>query len=185
MTTILGLSGSLRSRSFNTALLAAAAGMMPAGIQLEITTIQGIPLYNEDVESTEGEPKSVTVLKRQISDADGLLISTPEYNHSIPGVAKNAIDWLSRPLSDIPHIFGGRPIAIMGAAMSNFGTIQAQRAWLPVLKALGAQIWTGGRLLVSEAHNVFDASGNLVNTQIEEELRVFIEGFANHVASNE
>ena len=117
----------------------------------------------------------------QITAADGLLISTPEYNHSILGVLKNAIDWLSRPQADIPRIFGGRPVAIMGASMSKLGTIQAQSAWLPVLKSLQAQLWCGQRLLVPRAHTAFDVAGRLVDAQVQEELRVFIEGFVDYV----
>ncbi len=96
MATILGLSGSLRRGSFNTALLRAAAGQMPEGSDLKIGTIEGIPLYNADLEAG-GLPQAVVELKRQIQTCDGLLLATPEYNNSIPGVFKNAVDWASRP----------------------------------------------------------------------------------------
>ncbi len=106
MTTIIGLSGSLRQGSYNTALLHAAAALMPDGASLTVKTIHGIPLYNEDEEDAHGIPPLVQELKASIVAADGLLLSTPEYNNSIPGVFKNAIDWLSRPGADIPKVFG-------------------------------------------------------------------------------
>jgi NAD(P)H-dependent FMN reductase len=116
-------------------------------------------------------------LKEHIVAADGLLIATPEYNNSIPGVAKNAIDWLSRPSADIPRVFGGRPVAIMGASPGGFGTILSQNAWLPVLKTLGARTWSGGRLLVSRAGGAFGENGELTDERVREQLRKFLEGF--------
>ena len=104
MTKLVGLSGSLRKASFNAALLRAAADLMPDGVDLTIRTIRGIPLYDADIETNEGIPKPVEALKDMIAEADGLLLATPEYNNSIPGVFKNAIDWLSRPPADIPRV---------------------------------------------------------------------------------
>jgi NAD(P)H-dependent FMN reductase len=137
MTKIVGIAGSLRAASFNAALLRTAAGLMPSGASLEIASIKGIPLYDGDVEANEGIPQVVAALKEQIAAADGLLLVTPEYNNAMPGVFKNAIDWLSRPPSDIPRIFGNRPTAVIGASPGGFGTILAQNAWLPVLRTLG------------------------------------------------
>ncbi len=114
MTTIIGISGSLRRGSFNTALLRTAAELVPEGTKLLIESIQDIPLYNGDIEAAEGIPGRVAELKQAISEADGLLLATPEYNNSIPGVLKNAIDWLSRPSLDISRVFGGKPVAVMG-----------------------------------------------------------------------
>src|SRR4030095_10594688 len=115
--------------------------------------------YNGDVEA-EGIPQRVTELKRAIAEADGLLLSTPEYNNSIPGVLKNAVDGLSRPTSDIKTVFGGKPVALMGASPGGFGTVLSQNAWLAVLRTLGTKPWFGGRLLVSRAPTVFDEQGN-------------------------
>src|SRR6476659_5154601 len=109
MASIIGFSGSLRSASYNSMLLRAASQLAPAGATVEISSIRGIPLYDGDVEATEGIPAAVQELKRRIIATDGLLIVTPEYNNSIPGVLKNAIDWLSRPSEEIPKVFGGRP----------------------------------------------------------------------------
>jgi NAD(P)H-dependent FMN reductase len=115
-TTLVGLSGSLRRESFNTLLLRAAQRLCPDGTTLDVQSIESVPLYNFDVEQADGIPAAVTELKDAIAAADGLLIATPEYNNSIPGVLKNAIDWLSRPADDIPRVFGQRPVAIIGAS---------------------------------------------------------------------
>jgi NAD(P)H-dependent FMN reductase len=183
MTTIVGLSGSLRSGSFNTALLRAAAESMPAGARLELGSIKGIPLYDADVEAASGVPDVVAALKERIVAANGLLLVTPEYNNSIPGVFKNAIDWLSRPPADIPRVFGGRPVALIGASPGGFGTLLSQTAWLPVLKTLGTRAWFGGRLQVSRAGDVFDAKGNIVGERVREQLRKFLDGFVKFAAA--
>lgn len=183
MTTITGIAGSLRTGSYNAALLRAAAHMMPAGARLDIASIQGIPLYDGDVETREGAPAAVTALKERIVAGDGLLLVTPEYNHSIPGVLKNAIDWLSRPPSDSPRVFGGRPVALIGASMGGFGTVLAQNAWLPVLRALGMRPWFGARLLVSNAARVFDERGEIIDDRIREQLAQFMRGFAEFAGS--
>lgn len=177
MATILGISGSLRAGSYNTALLRASAGVMPAGATLEIATLGGIPLYDGDVEANEGIPSAVQALKERIIACDGLLVATPEYNNSIPGVLKNAIDWLSRPPADIARVFGDRPVAVVGASPGGFGTILAQGAWLPVLRTLGTRPWFGGRLMVSRAGQVFNEAGEMVDEKTKAQLRHFLQGF--------
>src|SRR5215470_2554273 len=144
-TRILGISGSLRRGSYNTALLRAGAPLLDAGTELEIALLHGIPLYDGDLEAAEGLPEAVRDLKARVMACDGLLLVTPEYNNGIPGVFKNAIDWLSRPPVDTARIFGGRPVAVIGAAPGGFGTILAQDHWLPVLRTLGTKPWFGGR----------------------------------------
>jgi len=181
MARIVGLSGSLRLKSFNTAVLNAAADLVPAGSEIAIHTIRGIPLYDGDVEATEGIPAVVAALKEAIAAADGLLLVTPEYNNSIPGVFKNAIDWLSRPDSDIARVFGGKPVAIMGASPGGFGTILSQNGWLPVLKTLGTRLYTERRLMVSRAHTLMDANGALADAKTREQIRGFIQGFVRFV----
>src|SRR5215211_3945324 len=143
MTTIVGLSGSLRRSSFNSSLLRVAAELAPVDTRVEIASIRDIPLYDGDVEAESGIPAPVGQLKDRIAGADGLLLVTPEYNNSIPGVFKNAIDWLTRPPADIARVFGGRPVAVMGATPGPGGTILAQAAWLPVLRTLGTLPWFG------------------------------------------
>lgn len=177
MATIIGLSGSLRSGSLNSALLRAAAQLMPAGSTLDIASIKNIPLYDGDLEASEGIPQAVTDLKEHIAKADGLLLATPEYNNGIPGVFKNAIDWLSRPSTDISRIFGNRPVAVIGASPGGFGTILAQDAWLPILRTLGTQPWFGSRLMVSRAGTLFNQSGELTDEKTREQLKQFMDGF--------
>jgi chromate reductase len=183
MTTILGVSGSLRSGSLNSSLLRAAAEEMPEGVTLEIGTIQGIPLYDGDLEASQGLPEAVVNLKERVIATDGLLLVTPEYNNSIPGVFKNAIDWLSRPDSDIATVFGGRPVGVIGASPGGFGTLLSQTAWLPVLKTLGTAAYFGGRLQVSRAREVFNGNGTLVDARVREQLTKYLAGFAEFVAA--
>ena len=146
-------------------------------------TLHGVPLYDGDVETAHGLPERVRQLKEAIAAADGLLLATPEYNNSIPGVFKNAMDWLSRPPADIPRIFEGKPVAVIGASPGGFGTILSQNAWLPVLRTLGMKPWFGGRLHVSRAGTVFDEAGRIVNDTTREQLRKFIEGYLAFVQS--
>lgn len=174
---ILGISGSLRKGSFNTALLRACVPLMPQGVELEIASIAGIPLYDGDLEAAQGIPAPVQALKSKLVQSDGLLLVTPEYNNSMPGVLKNAIDWLSRPASDIGKVFGGRPVALMGASPGGFGTILSQNAWLPVLRTLGARTWSGGKMMVSRAGGVFNASGELTDEAIRTQLQKYLAGF--------
>ncbi len=181
MTTILGLSGSLRSGSYNTALLRAAAGLMPAGAKLDIATLHGIALYDGDEETRAGLPPAVQQLKERIVASDALLLATPEYNNGVPGVLKNGIDWLSRPADDIARVFGNRPVAVMGASPGGFGTILAQNAWLPVLRTLGTRPWFGGRLMVSRAGQAFNAAGELTDDRVKAQLQQFLQGFVASV----
>jgi NAD(P)H-dependent FMN reductase len=178
MTKVLGISGSLRRGSYNSALLRAATRLMPPEATLEVAGIRGIPLYDADVEA-QGIPATVSQLKEAIVSADGVLLVTPEYNNSLPGVFKNAIDWLSRPASDIRRVFGGRPFAVIGASPGGFGTLLSQTAWLPVLRTLGTQPWFGARLMVSRAGNVFDEAGTLKDATVEEHLRQFLAGYVS------
>ena len=176
MTKVLGISGSLRRGSYNSALLRAATRLMPPESTLEIATIRGVPLYDGDVEA-QGIPAAVTQLKEAIVRADGVLLVTPEYNNSMPGVFKNAIDWLSRPASDIKRVFGGKPFALIGTSPGPFGTVLSQNAWLGVLRTLGTQTWFGGRVAVARAANVFDESGAIKDPAIEEQLKQFLAGY--------
>lgn len=181
MVTLIGISGSLRRGSYNTAVLRAAASMMPPESELRIESIAAIPLYDGDAEAAAGIPEPVARLKEAIAGADGLLLVTPEYNNSIPGVAKNAFDWLSRPPADIARVFGGKPVALAGASPGGLGTVLAQNAWLPVFRTLGANLWPAGRLLVSRAASVIDADGEITDAAVRDSLAKFILGFVDYV----
>lgn len=154
---ILGISGSLRKGSYNSAAIKIAAGLMPAGSSLEIFDISGIPLYNEDVKA-QGLPASVQAFRDKIKSADGLLFSTPEYNYSISGVLKNAIDWASRPPE---QPFNEKPVAIMGAAGGNFGTARAQYHLRQIGVFLNMRFVNKPEVMIAAAHTKFDAAGNL------------------------
>lgn len=174
---IVGIAGSLRSGSFNAALLRAAVAECPPEATIEIESIRGIPLYDGDEEAAHGLPPRVAELKERIAAADALLLVTPEYNNSIPGPFKNAIDWLSRPATDIPRVFAARPVGLIGASPGAFGTISSQAAWLPVLRALGTRPWFGQLLYVGGASKVFDPAGTLADEAIRKRLRAYLQGF--------
>lgn len=174
MSQILCLSGSLRRHSYNTALLRAARELHPEVVR--IGNLNDIPLYNADVES-EGFPAAVEALQQQIAAADGVLMSSPEYNNSLPGVLKNAIDWLSRPSAEIRNVFRDKPVAVIGASPGGFGTISAQTAWLPVWRTLGARHWSGGRLMVSQAHKRFAENGELADKELRARLEAYLADF--------
>jgi len=179
--TIIGISGSLRKNSFNSGLLRAAVAAVSPDTHLEIVSIRDIPLYDGDVEETSGVPPAVQQIKDRVASADGLLLATPEYNNSLPGVFKNAIDWMSRPPKDIPRVFADRPVALMGATPGMGGTLLAQSAWLPVFRTLQMRAWFGGRLQVSNARQSFDAQGNLTDEAIRERLKAFVSGFEGFI----
>jgi NAD(P)H-dependent FMN reductase len=177
MITIIGISGSLRKGSFNTALLRAAIELAPAGCTIEIGSIHGLPLYDGDLEEAEGVPVEVTELQDRIAAADGLLLTTPEYNNSMPGVLKNAIDWLTRPPNELGRVFHGKPVAVIGATPGGFGTVLSQTAWLPVMRTLNTKLFTGNRLMVSGANNVFNDKAQLIDDAVRERLTAYINDF--------
>lgn len=181
MTHLLGIPGSLREGSFNRALLHAAVDLAPAGCTLEVASIRGIPLYNADLEKADGLPAAVSALKEKIAAADGLILATPEYNNSLPGVFKNALDWLTRPPADVPRLFNERPVALCGASPGPGGTRLAQLAWLPVLRTLGMRPWFGKTLAVGEALKAFDDAGQPRDEKLREQIRNFLAGFVRFV----
>ena len=181
---IVALSGSSRTQSFNTALLRAAASLAAAPARIEVRTIAGIPLYDGDVEQAQGLPEAVVALKDEIAASAGLVIATPEYNNSLPGPLKNAIDWCSRPMSDQARVFGGKPVALCGAAPGRGATALAHVAWLPVFRVLGLRYWPHGQLMVPAAHEAFGDDGGLRDEKLRERVRAFADGFAAFCAES-
>lgn len=178
MTKIIGLTGSLRRQSFNTSLLRAAQSLAGNDVEFEIVTLHKIPVYDGDLEERDGIPDPVRALRERIASSDGLLIATPEYNNSIPGVLKNGIDWLSRRPTKAPHVFQNLPVAVTGASPGGFGTLLAQNALLPVLRTLQTRPWFGGRLMVSHAAAKFSPEGELIDEATRDLLENFVRGFA-------
>jgi chromate reductase len=157
--TFLGISGSLRAKSLNTAALHAAAELVPPGVTLKIADIADIPLYHGDVEA-EGLPLAVQSLRSEIKAADAVLFCTPEYNYSVPGVLKNAIDWASRPPA---HPFAGKPIAIMGASPGLLGSARAQYHLRQVFIFMDGKVMNKPEVMIGGAMGKFDAAGKLTD----------------------
>jgi chromate reductase len=169
---VLGISGSLRRDSHNTALLRAAAELLPDGVELELWDgLRAVPPYDED-DDVEPTPAAVATLRDAIAGADAILFSTPEYNHSIPGQLKNALDWASRPLATSP--LRNKPVAVVGASMGAFGAIWAQAELRKVLAATGARV-VDGEVAVGHAHQRFDADGGLAAHDLREQLAEVID----------
>jgi len=153
----LGISGSLRKGSYNTSLLNAAAGLLPEGVTMDIISIADIPLYNGDLDLpvTAERPESVKKLRDAMAKADGILLVSPEYNYSIPGTLKNAIDWASRG-KDSPMLQKG--VALMGATPGLWGTVRMQLAFHPVFQFLNMRVVLKPEVLVNQAASKFDES---------------------------
>ena len=181
-TIIIGLSGSLRKGSFNAGLLRAAAEVAPEGCNVAVESIRGIPLYDADLEA-ESPPAAVTELQAKIDAADGLLLVSPEYNQSIPGVFKNAVDWLSSfPLGG-DKIFRDLPVGVIGASAMWSGTLGAQTAWLPVFRGLAMKPYLGETLYVGGARGKFDDAGTLTDSAARDRLTHWMAGFAAFVSA--
>ena len=171
---ILGFAGSLRSGSYNKALLRAAVELMPENTTLEIFDIADIPPFNQD---NEGDmPTKVRDFKSKIMKADALLIATPEYNYSVPGVLKNAIDWASRPYGDNP--FDGKPVAIMSASIGMLGGARAQYHLRQIFVFLNMYPINGPEVIVTFAHDKFDSQGRLIDQNTQKFLKQLLLNLA-------
>jgi chromate reductase len=180
---VLGIAGSLRRGSFNRRLLEAAAECAPPRMRLSVYDALGtIPLFDEDLESaTGGGPEPVRRLRDEVAAADALLIATPEYNWSVPGVLKNAIDWLSRPSPD--EVLAGKPVAVIGASGGRWGTRLAQSALRQILAATESAVLPAPALFVREAERLFHPSGVLKDGPTREALATLLARFADWINS--
>lgn len=172
---ILGFAGSIRIASYNKALLRAAADLMPEGTNLEIFDIDGIPAFNQDTENNM--PEKVKDFKSKIREADAILIATPEYNYSVPGVLKNAIDFATRPYGDNP--FNEKPVAIMSASVGMLGGARAQYHLRQIFVYLNMHPINGPEVIVPFAQNKFDTSGNLVDENTQMFVRQLLQNLVN------
>lgn len=175
---ILAFAGSLRKGSFNKSLLRAAQEVSPEEMTIEIFDLEGIPLFNADVEA-QGDPKRVKEFKEAIRAADGLIIATPEYNHGMTGVTKNAIDWASRPAKDMP--ISGKPVSVLGASPGITGTARSQDQLRQSLKSVDVYCMTKPEFLLFRAHEKFDENGVLTDERTREFLKSTLNSFADWV----
>jgi len=168
---ILGIAGSLRPASYNRAALRAATELVPEGATLDVFELDGIPGFNQDEE--QNPPPKVTELKRRVREADAILFVTPEYNYSIPGVLKNAIDWGSRPYGD--SAWNGKPVAIMGASIGTIGTARAQYHLRQVFVFLNMFPINQPEVMIGNAAERFDAQGNLTDETTKKLIRQLLQ----------
>jgi chromate reductase len=174
---ILGISGSLRQGSYNTALLRAAAEKLPPGVAVSFYDhLEEIPAFNEDRVAERPEP--VARLWDAVDEVDGVLISAPEYNSSIPGILKNALDWLSRPLIESP--LRNKPTAVIGASTSMFGAVWSQAETRKVLGAIGARV-LDRELPVPHAEEQFDEGGKLIDSDLDQELSSIVHALVQAI----
>jgi len=172
MTRVLGISGSLRAESYNRKVLLEAEELLPADVVFELYEgLKAVPPYDED-DNAQPAPETVTQLREAIAGADVVLISTPEYNASVPGQLKNAIDWASRPYG--AAALSGKPVAVVGASIGAFGAVWAQAELRKVLATAGARV-VEGEVAIGHAHERFDGSGRLVDDNLREQLAEVVE----------
>jgi chromate reductase len=177
---VLAVSGSLRAGSFNTSLLRAADEAAPDGVELELWEgIGELPLYDEDLEGHD-VPESVRRLREDWAAADAILFATPEYNGSVPGGLKNAVDWASRPR--LEGVLRNKPVAVVGASTGRFGALWAQQDLKRILGVAGARV-IGTEIPVARAHERFDAQGRLLDGEIFEQLRLHLTTLASEAVS--
>lgn len=175
--TILGFAGSLRKNSYNKALLRVAMELAPKSAKLEIFDLEGIPPFNQDLENHM--PEKVKEFKAKIKRADAILIATPEHNYSIPGILKNAIDWVSRPLGD--NSFEGKPVAIMSASPGTLGGARAQYHLRQILVSLNMHAINRPEVIVASADEKIDENGNLTDEETRKRIRQLLESLVDWI----
>lgn len=175
---IVAISGSLRNDSFNTALLRSLPSLAPAGMNIQIADISALPLFNQDDEASF--PAAAQALKDSIEAADAIIIATPEYNRSFPGVLKNAIDWASRPWGK--NSFAGKPVLTMGVSVGKISTAVAQNHLKQVLTYLDMQVVGQPELYIGPASDVFDGEGNITDASTKELLTKALETLRGRIA---
>lgn len=176
---VVAFSDSLREGSYNTGLLLAAAEVAPSAIHVELFDLHNIPMYDGDRDNDANRPIPVRALKRAIDEADAMLFASPEYNHSVSGVLKNAIDWVSRPAGRSP--MAGKPAAIMGATTGIWGTVRMQEHLSDILAATGSPVVLKPNVLVASARQRFDEHGNLLDEQTREFIALLIRNLVDEV----
>ena len=175
---ILAFAGSLRKKSYNKAVLRAAKELAPNAMGITIFDLEGIPLYNADVEA-EGDPERVTEFKEAIRNADGLLIATPEYNHGVPAVTKNAIDWASRPPKNAP--LNEKPVGILGASPGLTGSARGQSQLRQAFEFTNSYCMPQPEILVYRAHQKFDGDRNLTDESTRKYLGQYLDALYDWV----
>lgn len=178
---IASFAGSLRKKSYHKGLLRAAQELLPESASLEILSLDEIPFFNQDIEDL-GDPEPVKIFKEKIRQADALLIATPEYNYSVPGVLKNALDWASRPSGQ--SVIAGKPTAIMGTSLGQSGSVRSQLSLRQSLLSMNAFTLNKPEVLINYAVQKFDSDGNLTDEKARELIRTLLDVLVQTVYRN-
>lgn len=178
---LLLIAGSIRKASYNKHLLEELTHVLPEGVTVEWADIAALPHYNDDIDNDDDRPESVSTFRAQARNADAVVISTPEYNYAYPGVLKNALDWGSRPYGQ--SVWAAKPLAVIGASPSFMGTARAQQQLKTLATSLSSKLYVGPEVLVSLAHERFDAHGKLSDEGTKAVLASFATNFLAFVAN--
>ena len=175
---ILGISGSLRNASYNTSLLRTASSLAPDDVSMQIFDLNPLPLYNDDL-ARNNPPAPVNVFRKSITQSDGLLIASPEYNYSFTGILKNALDWVST--DTLGNLLAGKPTAIMGASPSVFGTTRSQLHLRQILHAVNANVIRRPEIAIRRTHTVIDEHGKLNDDYAIEKIKILLAALAKEI----
>lgn len=181
---ILALSGSLRVDSYNRMLLNALEEVALDSCDFSYLSLQDIPVYNQDEEDDLGIPTEIKEMQDRLIECDGLMIATPEYNHGVPGVLKNAVDWLTRPPEKIESVFHDLPLGLVGVTPGLGGTVLAQKAWQPILQTLRVKVFRSDSLALSEAGYIFNNEGEVLDYETRNDLKQFMRHYSKFVKAH-